>query len=210
MIMAWLFRRAGFFMNTALVCLLMLFTAPAHAYFSLDLSGNMSDSYVDLEEHVDTTATASAMMGLGDYFIISVGYQREVENKSGFRKAQTGDNNVMYYKFTDDSEQNTVFSDLTVILSNGMFSPFIFGGIARKDFYTKISYPGTVYKSHIPMPLTNRYGFGFSLMLSREFRLKVTQTFSPGLKTELDDRQAEVQRKFVSTTTEIGISIRFN
>ena len=211
MIMASIFKKGRVGISAALAILfLTTISTTASAYFSLDLTGMRSDDYVDLEEHVDTTMTASLLMGLGDYVIVSLGHQREMDNKHGYHKTQTSDGNIMYYKFEDDSEVITTFSDLTVILYNGMFSPFVFGGIARKDYYSTISYPGTVYKSHMPLPLIHRYGFGFSITLSREFRLKITQTFSPGVRIELVDQTEEVPQKYVSTTTEIGISMRLN
>jgi hypothetical protein len=116
----------------------------------------------------------------------------------------------MYYEFKDDTKEVTNFCDLTVILYQGMVSPFVFGGVARKDYYTKVSYPGTTYTSHIPLPLSQRYGLGVSLTLNREFRMKITQTFSPGVKIDLVDNTTEVAKKFVGTTTEVGISMRLN
>jgi hypothetical protein len=202
------FAKCKFF--TTIFALHWFLAAPSWAVISVELSGSASDSYLDTEHVTATSGTLGLSLGLGEHFMVGIGHNRSYNKKKGYQKYEDKTANaIIYYNASDDTETYTTYGDLTVILYNGVVSPFIFGGIAKKEYYVTYTNPQYVYSKHLQLPLTNRYGFGLSFLLSRSFRLKLTQTYTPGEKISLVGGEEKTE-KILEKYSEIGLSYRID
>lgn len=172
----------------------------------IDLSGYGSSTNVDLESRKDTSISASISVAVSEYFRVGISHRRAYSHKEGYRTGKFSDTGqAYYYAFEDDTETLTSSVDLTLFLYHGVLSPFIFGGVAWKDYYTTLSVPSEIYKSRAKLYKVPTYGLGVSVMLDRNFRLKISQTFSPGIKTNLVDGREE-EENILESYTQIGIN----
>ena len=113
---------------------------------------------------------------------------------------------MVYIPFKDQSETISNSINLTVILYRGFASPFIFGGVTRKDYTSTVTLGDQSSTQKFSMPIAPNFGAGISFKISRSFSFKITETLSPGLQTYFDDSGEEQKKKVNDTYTELGIS----
>ena len=83
------------------------------------------------------------------------------------------------YHFKDQSETISNSINLTVILYRGFASPFIFGGVTRKDYTSTVTLGDQSSTQKFSMPIAPNFGAGISFKISRSFSFKITETLSP-------------------------------
>ncbi len=189
--------------------ILTLFAGSALGQVNIGLSGYGSRSNAGLETYRSASGSVSLSFGVGDHVLLGLTHRQSFENKEGLKKASSSDGADVYLPFSDDTESTTNSFDLTLILYNGQVSPFIFGGVAKKDYRTEIDIEGRHVVSSVTLFPVPTYGFGFGIMLSREFNLKISQTYSPGVQTVIEGGE-EKSQMVRDTYTQVGISYKIN
>ncbi len=178
----------------------------AKASIRIGLSGSASKSNFSLETHRTSAISANVSLAITDYFHVGITHRRSFENKSGLRRAEvSGDQSYVYLPFEDNTESITNSVDLTAYLYQGQVSPFIFGGVARRDYYSEIEYLEQRIRSRTTLFPVPNYGLGAAIILSREFRLRITQTYTPGVRTVIEDGE-EKSNVVKDSYTQIGIT----
>jgi hypothetical protein len=179
---------------TYLLCLILTGTAwvrstPLEAAINVGLSGSVENSNNALEKYRNHAVSANVSLGLGSHLLIGLTHRRSFDYKTGLKKTELSGqpNAYAYIPFQDNVESITNSLDLTIIPFNGLVSPFIFGGVARRDYFNKFEFLGNTIRSKATLfPIPN-YGAGVMVQLGRGFQLRITQTYSPGVKTILDN-----------------------
>ena len=69
-------------------------------------------------------------------------------------------------------------------------APFVFGGVAQREYFTEYRIPNQTTKLSLKDDLPN-YGLGLQIRLNRHFSLKLSQTFTPGTSVSLDENEVE-------------------
>ncbi|MFW7380164.1 MAG: hypothetical protein ACOH5I_15225 [Oligoflexus sp.] len=186
----------------------LLISSPAAAIVNIGLSGSASTSNFSLETHRSTAMSANISIGLWSFLHIGLTHRRSFENKSGFKKASPTPTSYSYIEFRDNTESVTNSVDLTLFLSQGTISPFVFGGVARRDYITEIEFQDQRVRSTTTLYPVPNYGVGASIRLSMKFQLNLTHTFTPGLKTTVDDNGEENSSVVNDSYTQMGITYR--
>jgi hypothetical protein len=180
----------------------------ASAAVTINLSGSASKSTANLEKTNAHAVSANIGLGLGDYLSIGLTHRRSYTDNGGQKKGRNADGTAyVYIPFQERTEAITNSVDLTVIPYTGVFSPFIFGGVARRDYYNQFDYLGnriTSTQSLYPVP---NYGFGVAIQLGQGFQLKITQTYSPGKETTIEDN-VEKEKEVKDTYTELWLGYK--
>lgn len=179
----------------------------ASATISINLSGSAENSSVALEKSDTHSVSANVGMSLGSHFMIGLTHRRAFTNKTGLKKG-TVNSATVYAEFEDREQTITNSVDLTIIPYNGIISPFVFGGIARRDYYGESEMLGTRNSiTQILFPIPN-YGGGLAVQLGMGFELKITQTFTPGKETKLMDDGTERERDVLDTYTQLWLGYK--
>lgn len=186
----------------------LLVSSKAAATVNIGLSGAASTSNFSLETHRSTALSANISMGLWSLIHIGLTHRRAFENKSGYKKATVDDGSFAYLPFQDNTESVTNSVDLTLFLTQGTISPFIFGGVARRDYFTEIEFQDQRVRSTTTLYPVPNYGVGAAIRLSLQFQLNITHTFTPGVRTTLDDEGNEKNSVVKDSYTQMGISYR--
>ena len=195
----------------ALTLMTTLYSSKAYSYVNLGVSGFTALANVDLEKVNNNSISASVGFGLLNNLIIGVNHRRSYSSREGYKRNTYKDDNtdseyMIYIPFTDQSETISNSINLTVILYKGFASPFIFGGVTRKDYTSTVKLGEQSSTQKFSMPIAPNFGAGVSFKISRSFSFKITETLSPGLQTYFDDSGNEQKKKVNDTFTEIGIS----
>ena len=181
---------------------------PANANIRIGLSGSASKSNFSLETHRTSAISANISLAISNYVHIGLTHRRSFENKSGLKRTEaSGSEDYVYLPFEDNTENITNSIDLTVYLYQGQVSPFIFGGVARRDYYTEIEYLDQRVKSRTTLFPVPNYGLGAAIILSREFQLRITQTYTPGVRTVIENGE-EKSDIVKDSYTQIGVTYK--
>ena len=186
----------------------LLTASVAKASVSVSLSGSSETSNAALERYHTNSISANVSLGLGNHFLIGLTHRRSFDNKVGLKKQEvTETKSYDYLPFEDNIESVTNSVDLTVIPFNGTISPMIFGGIAKRDYFDQLDFMGrrSISKQTL-FPIPN-YGFGVVIQLGMGMQLKVTQTYSPGIQTTLEDG-TEISKVVKDSYSQIWIGYR--
>ncbi|MFY7930703.1 MAG: hypothetical protein ACOVS5_17655 [Oligoflexus sp.] len=165
------------------------------AAVNIGLSGSAENSNNSFEKYRNHAVSANISLGLGEHLLIGVTHRRSFDNKIGLKKTEVAGqpNTFAYIPFEDNAESVTNSLDLTIIPYNGLVSPFVFGGLARRDYVNKLEILGNTIRSKQTLfPIPN-YGVGIVIQLGLGFQLRITQTYSPGVKTILEEGQEKSQ-----------------
>ena len=190
-------------------------TLPAlGAAVSLGLSGSASNNNLGLETSHNNAVAANLNLDLSVYFRVGVTHRRSIDTGEGFKRLKDSAGAEQYVEFESQTRTITNSVDLIVVLYNGVISPYVFGGVAKKEYSTSTSCaalctenPGSV--TLFPVP---NYGFGAGISLNKEFSLKISQTYSPGVATVLENgfpasEEGVLKTRYVRDSyTQIGIS----
>lgn len=163
------------------------FTDSAYAGGQINFSGSAQNSTANLEKTKSHTVSANIGLSLGQYASIGLTHRRSFTDTTGQKKGRAADGTFVYIPFADRTETITNSLDLTLIPYTGVVSPFIFGGVARRDYYNQFDYLGTRIVSKQTLYPVPNYGGGIAIQLGQGFTLKLTQTFSPGKETRIED-----------------------
>ncbi|MCX6130933.1 MAG: hypothetical protein NTX25_17985 [Proteobacteria bacterium] len=191
-------------------CLLFsIFSAnKASAAISISLSGSSENSNASLERYRSNSLSANVSLGLGNNFQVGLTHRRSLDNRVGLkRQSGTDANTYEYLPFRDNSLSITNSVDLTIIPYNGVVSPMIFGGIARRDYENQLDFLDSRSVSKQTMFPIPTYGFGAMIQLGMGMQLKITQTYSPGIETSLEDGE-EVSRVVKDSYTQVWLGYR--
>jgi hypothetical protein len=194
--------------NLIASALLGLACTSAQAAISISLSGSSEISNAALERYRSNSISANISLGLGQHFLVGLTHRRSFDNKVGLKKQENVEAKVYeYLPFEDNGISTTNSVDLTIIPYNGVISPMVFGGLARRDYYNEISFLGSRIVSRQTMfPIPN-YGFGTIIHLGAGMQLKITQTYSPGIQTTLEEGE-EISRIVKDSYTQIWLGYR--
>ncbi len=175
---------------------------------TINLSGSAQNSNANLEKSTSHAISANIGLGLGEYVSIGLTHRRSYINNGGQKKGVNPTHTAyMYIPFQERTESVTNSVDLTLIPYTGIVSPFIFGGVARRDYLNQFDYQGsrtTSTQSLYPVP---NYGLGLAVQLGAGFQLKLTQTISPGKETTVDAGVEKV-REVRDTYTELWLGYK--
>lgn len=189
------------------LCLAFSPATSAWASINVSLSGSVENTSNALEKSRDNSISANLSTSLGEHVLIGITHRRSFENKTGYKRAQADDNTYLYIPFKDNGQSTTNSLDLTIIPFNSVVSPFVFGGIARRDYESTMVYLGSTYHSKQSLfPIPN-YGFGLMVQLGGGFQLKITQTFTPATQIALEEG-VEVAKVVNDSYTQVGIGYR--
>ncbi|SMF72928.1 hypothetical protein SAMN06296036_12746 [Pseudobacteriovorax antillogorgiicola] len=192
-------------MNSMIIMFLFLIMSQnSFGSISIGLSGATSTSNYSLETQKSSIISGNISLAIASFLRIGLTHRRSFVEKSGLRKEAT-DTSTLYYEFEDNTDIVTNSIDLTAILYHGRVSPFVFGGVARRDYFTEVRYPGSTTKFRETLKAVPNYGLGIAIHLNRHFRLKITQTYTPGVRVDLVDGQ-EVKEDVNDTYTQIGVN----
>lgn len=179
----------------------------AIAGMQINLSGSAQNSTANLEKTKAHSVSANMGLSLGQYASIGVTHRRSYSDTTGNKKGRLADGSTVYIPFADRTETWTSSLDLTLIPYTGIISPFIFGGVARRDYFNQFDYLGTrIVSKQTLWPVPN-YGGGIAIQLGQGFQLKVTQTFSPGKETEIVEG-LEKTKEVRDTYTELWLGYK--
>ena len=178
----------------------MISSTNAYSYINFGVSGFTALSNVDLEKVNNNTISANIGFGLLNNLIIGMNHRRSYSNREGYKRNSYTDQNtnsdyVLYIPFSDKSETISNSINLTVVLFRGFTSPFVFGGVTRKDYISKVTLGDQSSTQKFSMPIAPNFGAGVSFKISRNFSFKITETLSPGLQTYFDDAGEEQKEK---------------
>ncbi|WP_141731108.1 hypothetical protein [Oligoflexus tunisiensis] len=180
----------------------------AQAAVSISLSGSSELSNAALERYRSNSISANISLGLGDHFHLGLTHRRSFDNKVGLKKTEIAETKTIdYLPFEDNVVSTTNSVDLTIIPFNGVISPLVFGGVARRDYYNELEFLGSRIVSKQTMFPIPTYGFGTIIRLGAGMQLKITQTYSPGVQTTLEDGE-EISRLVKDSYTQVWLGYR--
>jgi hypothetical protein len=188
--------------------LALLTDTEVKAAMNISLSGSSEVSNAALERYKSNSISANVSLGLGDHFQLGLTHRRSFDNKVGLKRAENAETKALeYLPFEDNGISTTNSVDLTVIPYNGVISPMVFGGVARRDYFNEIQFMGNrIVSKQTMFPIPN-YGFGTIIQLGAGMHLKITQTYSPGVQTTLEDGE-EISRLVKDSYTQIWLGYR--
>ncbi len=187
--------------------LIGLLSTNAFAGVQINLSGSAQNSTANLEKTKAHTVSANIGLSLGQYASLGLTHRRSYSDTTGHKKGRASDGSYLYIAFADRTETVTNSLDLTLIPYSGVISPFIFGGVARRDYYNQFDYLGTRITSKQSLYPVPNYGGGIAIQLGQGFQLKITQTLSPGKETIFDE-SGEKTKDVRDTYTELWLGYK--
>lgn len=188
---------------------LNLFASSSYAVISVSLSGSAENTSNALEKYRNNAVSANISLGLGNHVLIGLTHRRSFEHKDGYKRAETKEpNQYAYLPFKDYGISLTNSLDLTIIPYNGLISPFVFGGVASRQYQNEITILDTNSRSSGTLfPIPN-YGFGTMIQLGMGFQLKITQTYTPGVQTYLDEDGQEANRVVKDSYSQVWLGYK--
>lgn len=195
------------FLSLIVLLLAFVLESRASATVSINLSGSAENSTVSLEKADTHSVSANIGLSLGQHFMIGLTHRRAFTKKSGLKKVYL-QGTLQYPEFREREQTITNSVDLTIIPFNGVVSPFIFGGVARRDYYSESEIYNTRNSATLVLfPIPN-YGGGLAIQLGMGFELRITQTFTPGKETQLMENGEEKSRDVVDTYTQLWLGYK--
>jgi|GEM_PF-890357 len=197
-----------------LVGLALLFTeTQAFAAAQLGLSGYRSANQAGMQQ--SDSSLLSASLSFDIFTMLQLGYTFRNESVNSYGKREN-ESTSKYVNFKDYRETLKQSLDLTIIpFTTQLVIPFVFGGIAQKTYifqgqaedindnepFQTVIRPG---EGGNPSWVWNG-GFGMKIPLSKDFSIKVTQTYSEGRKIDEEQKVKQV----LDTYTEYSIVYAF-
>jgi hypothetical protein len=192
---------------------LLITESHALAAAQLGLSGYRSANQQGLRS--SDSSLMSASLSFDIFTMLQLGYTFRNESKNEYGRRENA-STEKFVNFTEYNETLKQSLDLTIIpFTTQLVIPFAFGGIAQKTYilkgvaedindgdpYQLIYRPG---EGNNPLWVWNG-GFGMKIPLSKDFSIKVTQTYSEGQKVD-EELKA---KKVLDTYTEYSIVYAF-
>jgi len=188
----------------------MTVTSLATAAVHVGISGSVATNNLGLEVHRSQAGKASLGLDLGSYFRLSLSAQQRVEREHGYKDMAEDEEDEDLVAYEAEIRQMTYALDLIAVLYQGeLLTPFIFVGAAFKGYdinsQTEGEEPVHAEAWYGPVP---NYGGGLAVSLNKNFSLKLTNTWSDGVRVDPDDTSK--QRKVRDVQTDIGLSYKFD
>jgi hypothetical protein len=177
---------------------------------TLGVAWSDSQSHLGLEKLQSSTLNGSISFDIWDHIQLGVTGRKEYEKRTGLKRTTNSDGTqYIYFNFKDVSQTITTSVDLTLVLYNGPISPFIFGGVARREYKTLIEYPefDLHQETNDTLDAVPNGGYGIAIFLGRGFSLKFTQTFTEGQKITIDGSK-RIETKVYDQYTQVGLNYR--
>ncbi len=193
----------------SVLVVVLFISKPLHAAIYISADGSYGKMNKYLEKTTSVGAKGSVAADINSNFRISYSYKYGVEKTQGYQDYVSGDT-VYLYKTSSKTLTRIHAIDLIGVLYNGTyFVPFIFGGAAYKLYDMKYENEAVsgVYKVSKKLGPVENFGCGLSIALSSNFSLKVTNTWSPGMKLTPEDYLTSEGSKVYDSVTELGISL---
>lgn len=179
----------------------------AAIYLSADGSYGKFNKYLERTESIGAKGSIAA--DINSNFRVSYSYKYVIEKVKGYQDYTSG-SSVSLYQISSRTLTRIHAVDLIGVLFNGRyFVPFVFGGAAYKLYDMKYQNAAVngVYNVHKKLGPVENFGAGLSIALSSAFSLKVTNTWSPGIKLEPEEYLSSEGKKVYDSVTEVGISL---
>lgn len=173
----------------------------------IDVQGSGANTHLEFQQRKSYSTSCSVAFGLGSYVRLGLRHLRQYLRQEGYRTYHSAKyNTTFFYEFIDSSKIIYNSLELTIVLYNGMVSPYIFGGTGMRHTYTTTQQLGTTTK-HRPSKDRDivHYGIGASIMLDRNFRLKISQRYAP-IKGVFFEGGQRVEKEVLDSEVQIGIS----
>jgi opacity protein-like surface antigen len=197
-------RQSHFLAGLTLLILQCCITS-LYASSEIGVHGNWSKNYLGLETHTSQSYRGTISTDLISIFRIGYSYRHGYQHREGYQDVSADPENPSYRYFEQDVLQKTHSVDLFIILYAGeMLTPYIFVGMARKDYEITIREEGgepTHAKATVPGPT---WGAGLAIALSSNFVLKASNTWSIGQTTNIQGETKMMQ----DSQMDVGISYR--
>lgn len=199
-------KLSSIFLSLVLLVFSQVSSDVAFASIKIGLSGSSSNANFSLETRRSRALSTNISVGLWRFLHVGLTHRRAYEFKSGLVKGTDSSSNILYLPFEDSTQSTTNSIDLTVFLHQGVVSPFIFGGVARRDYVTEISFQDQKVKSTTSLYPVPNYGVGAAVRLSMNFTLNLTHTLTPGVRSRIDEDGNEQKETVNDSHTQIGVS----
>jgi hypothetical protein len=210
-----LFSKSHLLIGLVTVTFNIAFSTPTFAGAHLGISGYQSGTHAELQKTLNSRAGASLSFDLFRVVRIGYSYRLDTESTSGLRVSDSSIANS-YVNFNNIKEVTKQSVDLTIVPFMTQFIvPFIFGGIAKKDYLYRVQAEDVNDNGIITVEIKAgengnpawgwNAGFGTRIPVNKEFSIKVTQTFSEGLKKSSPTAEGV---KVWDTYTEYGITYK--
>lgn len=188
---------------------LTFFSQIALSAVHFGVSGNVAKNTLGLEEHRSQAWKGSVGFDLGRYFRIGFSARQQITRESGHKDVDESEDTEDLKEYESKVRLVTYSTDLMVALYAGqIFTPFIFGGYGVNRFQVENfrEDQGTdTAEGSYPAP---NYGVGLAISLNRNFSLKITNTWTIGIRTNPED--TEDQEFVQDNSLDIGISYKFH
>ena len=189
---------------------LLVSSSKAFGGMTLGMAWSDSQSNLGLEKLQSNNINGNVSFDIWDHIQLGVTGRKEYEKRTGLKRTTTQDGSeYIYFTFKDISETITTSVDLTLVIYNGPISPFIFGGVARREYKTLIEYPEFNLRQETKDSLAAvpNGGYGIAIFLTKGFSLKFTQTFTEGQRVTIDGDK-RIETKVYDQYTQVGLNYR--
>ena len=187
--------------SIALCLYALMFAQTSYAALHLTLQGSANDSNLGLQEINSRAIAGSLALDLGRYLRIGFTHRQQFSFTSGYSL----DSETETYTYSESSNHVVSNSiDLIVILYYGkLFVPYVMAGGVKKVYYIKTSTESESESQMVERPIVPNGGVGLGIRLNQRFSLKISYTFSPGVRQMAPDQEPEaVLDRFLS----LGVS----
>jgi hypothetical protein len=195
-------------MTKSLFAFVLLFTSQiAFSAIHVGLSGSAATNNLGLEEHHSQAGKASIATDLGSYFRLSLSGQYRTETEEGHKDiAQEGETERLV-AYSAETDQTAYALDLIAVLYSGeLVTPFVFAGMAIKSYIINMDTQGEGHQHYSDSYPAPDYGVGLAFSLNKNFSLKITNTWSIGVR--IDPEDTSKVKRVRDIQTDIGLSYK--
>jgi len=184
-----------------------LFSDFAAAQVQVGVTFNESQTHAERQTRNNRVLGGSFSLGLNRYIRLGFSRRVELEQVSGHRLI--GQSQTQYEEFSTRTEATRDSLDLFVIVYQGIVTPYVFGGIARKTYVHEVRYEFTTFNETIKYkpssdatkPVWNA-GVGFAIPLNRNFSVRISRSWSEGRSVNIEGEE----RKVLDTYTDVSLN----
>ena len=188
----------------------MMYSSHALGGVHVSLTGYDALTHARRQITENSSLGGSLAVDIYSYLRIGLSYSAREETTSGKKEYEDANGAITYPEFRNTSKITQYSLDLTVVLYNGSIpSPYIFGGMAKKGYEYRIynEYDNLGEEAVFKLPPKQwvwNAGIGTQVLLSSRLSLKVSYSFSEGIKTDQDGNDTTALDKYL----QYGVSYR--
>ena len=186
------------------------FGATAFGGVHISITGYDAMTHAKRQITENSSLGGSLAVDIYSYLRLGLSYSEREEVTSGEKEYEDSSGAITYPDFKNTSKITQYSLDLTVVLYNGaVASPYIFGGMAKKGYEYRIYNEYDNLGEEIVFKLPPKQwvwnaGVGTQILLSSRLSLKVSYSFSEGIKTDSDGNDQTALDKYI----QYGVSYR--